>query len=271
MDEFNFAGDTTGLSREAIEEEETTPKAEETVEEEAEETTEKVEEEAKETTEEEEPVEEEKKDSKIQALDAERARRKQVEKELKELKAKLSAEENAKAEAEELAKRKESLKADILKDDLVDEEVANKLVETLGSRLIKGEIESERRAKAESFEKELEELKKEDMFKDADDYKPEIKELMSKGLTMEQAYFASIGKNKLGQKMKDLRVEVEQEVLNQTSKADKIDVGHEESSNKAQAVRYTKKEQEIANETGLSVKDVHKRMSTFNLDDMLNL
>ena len=245
---------------------------EETSEEEAEE---EVEEKAETENEpDEEEVEEEKptvKDSKTQALSAERARRKAAEKELKELKAKLDEEKAAKDNEDKILKEREAYKKKMLEGDLVDEEVADKLLDVFGDDIIKSKIATQARAEAEDFDRQLSELKKDDLFMDADVYKPQIKEFMSKGLTMEEAYFASLSRARVTQLKKDMEVEIEQKLLNNDAKTSKIDVGHAEAKSEAKRGTYTKREQEIAKETGLSVQDVKKRSGMFELEDMLKL
>lgn len=219
-----------------------------------------------------EPKEEEpKKDSKIQALDYERARRKQAEKELKELRAEKERAAKAKEETETLSKEKESLKAKMLEGDLIDEDVANKLLDTLGEDLIKAKMAHKHQAEEEDFEKEFTELKKDDMFMDADKYKDKIRELVKKGLTMEEAYGASIPVSRYAQLKKDLEVEIEQRILNNSQKADEVDIGHTEAKDEPKRTSYSKKEQMIAQETGLDVKEVHKRAGMHTLDEFLNL
>jgi len=258
-EDFILAGNSS------VEEEE--PIAEETKEvvAEEEEKTEKSEE--SENTKEEEPA----KDSHIQALDAERARRKQAERELKELKSKLDAEKQAKEDEERTKSEREAYKKKLLAKDNIDEEVADTILDALGEDLIKTKLANERRQKEEDFDKVIADLKTEDMFMDADVYKPQIKELMSKGLSAEEAYFASVGKSKFSQMKKDLEVEIEQKILNTKEKAENIDVGVAESKGEVHKGSYTKREQEIARETGLTVEEVHKRSKMDSLEDFLNL
>ena len=230
------------------------------------------EEEKAESQEEEEPDEEpQKKDWKHQALDAERSRRKAAEKELKELKAKLEAEKTAKSQEDRVAKEREAYKAKMLEGDLVDEDVAEKLLDVFGDDIIKNKIATQTRLEEESFENQLADLKKDDMFMDADVYKPQIKELMNKGLSMEEAYFASVGKTRFSQMKKDMEVELEQKLLNNDKKAEEIDVGHAEEKGTTKGRKYTTREQEIAKETGLPVQEVHKRSKMFSIEDFENL
>lgn len=267
----NFVGNTTDIEQVGepkVTEEDVEEVAEEEVVEEAEEATEAAEEEQ---TEQEVPDEEPKKDGKVQALDSERARRKQAEKELKELKAKLEAEKTQKEDAERLEKERESLKQELLNGDLVDEEVAEKLINTFGDRLLKSQIANERKTSEADFEKKFSEFASGDFYKDAEVYKPEIKELMAKGLTMEQAYRAAIPEGRFEQMKKDMKIEAEQKLLYSQEKADKVDVGHAETTGEVKRTQYTKKEQEIARESGMDIKEVHKRSKMFTLDEILDL
>lgn len=225
---------------------------------------------------EEEDEEEEKpskpaKDSKTQALSAERARRKQAERELKELKAKLEEGENAKLEETNLQKEREAYKQKMLEGDLVDEEVADKLLEVFGDDIIKTKLANQKRAEEVSFEEQLSELKKEDLFMDADVYKPQIKEFMKKGLTAKQAYMASVSDARFSQMKKDLEVEAEQRFLNRSTKANRVAIGAAEAKSEMKKGTYSKREQEIARETGLPVSEVHKRSKMTSIDDFEKL
>ena len=252
--------------------------AEETSEEEAEEAEEEVEEKAKADTEPDEEEVEEKpivKDNKTQALSAERARRKAAEKELKELRAQIDADKLAKDNEDKVAKEREAYKEKMLEGGLVDEDIADKLLDVFGEDIIKTKIASQARAEAEDFDRELSELKKDELFMDADVYKPQIKEFMKKGLSMEEAYFASLSRARISQMKKDMETEIEQKLLNNNDRLSKVDVGHTEAKSEVKKGTYTKREQEIARETGLTVAEVHKRYirpgETFSIEDMEKL
>lgn len=215
------------------------------------------------------------KDNKTKALDAERARRKAAEKELKELKAKLEAEKLAQTQEEQIAKEREAYKQKMLDGDIVDEEVADKLLDVFGDDIIKNKIANQKREEDEDFDMKFSELKKDELYMDADVYKPRIKELVNKGLTIEEAYGAAVGSGRLSQLKKDLEIEVEQKLLNNNNKADATDVGHAEVKGEVKRGKYTKREQEIARETGVSLEEVHKRYmrpgELFSIDDLENL
>ena len=224
-----------------------------------------------ETPETKETPDEEVKDSKTQALDSERARRKQAEKKLKELQAKIEAEKNAKEDEEKLSTEKANLKKELLEGDLFDEEVADKIVNTIGGRLLQDQITNERKSAEEEFDKQFSEFSKNEIYADAEDYRPEIKELVGKGLTIEQAYRAAIPAERFEQIRRDIEIEVEQKLMNSEKKADAVDIGSAEVKGEQKRTQYTKREQDIARETGMDVKEVHRRKDVFTLDEMLKL
>lgn len=224
-----------------------------------------------ETTDEEGEKEEPKKDKNRQILDSERAKRKNAEKKLRELQAEMDKIKNAKQNEEKIQSEKDSLKAKLMQDDMIDEEVAERLINTIGEDLIKQRIQNEAKEAEASFDREFNEFSKDEMYYDAEEYKDEIKALMSKGLSMKSAYFALAGENKMASIRKDLEVEIEQKLLNNTNKAEKVNVGHEESKDETKRTRYTKREQEIANELGMDIKEVHNRLNTMTLDGILDL
>lgn len=221
--------------------------------------------------EEQEEEEPKKEDNTHKALDSERARRKAAEKRLKELEASIQAEKDKKEDEEAYLKKREDIKKKLVENEIMGDEVADTILEALADDLIKSQISNERRNKELDFDNNFAEFKKDELFMDADVYKPEIKELMKKGLSMEQAYFASAGKSRFSQMKKDMEVEIEQKLLNTERKADEVDIGHIEDKNAVKRTKYTKREQEIAKETGLTVEEVHKRSGMFSIEDLENL
>lgn len=273
-DIFDFAGDTTVETDDEVNENEVEEEAEEAEESREpsineDEVADEPDEEKEEKSDEEEPK---KKDSKTQALDAERARRKQAEKELKELKAKIKAEKDTKEAEDIFSKEREAYKKKMLEGDLIDEDTADKLLDVFGNDVIKNKLDSERRSENERFEEEFQELKRDNMFMDADVYKPQMRELVTKnGLSARQAYMASISDAKFMQLKNDLKVEAEQKVLNNQERAEKINVGVQESKSEIQGTTYSKEEQRIAKETGLSLKEVHKRIKMDSIEEFEKL
>ena len=262
-DDFDLVG---GAPAPTDEDEDTSEEVETEEETEATEETEEVTE-ASET----EETEEKPKNNRAIALSNERARRKAAERELKELKSKLEADKTAKDNEDKIAKEREAYKAKMLEGDLVDEDVAEKLLDVFGDDIIKTKIENQERAEAASFDKAISELKKDERFMDADKYTDQIKSFMKMGLTPEQAYGASLSGAGLLQLKKDMETEIEQKLLNTDEKLSKVDVGHTEAKTEVKGGRYTKREQEIARETGLPVAEVHKRSQIVDIDKMLDL
>ena len=148
------------------------------------------------------------------------------------------------------------MKKKMLEGDLIDEETADKLLDAFGNDVIKNKLDNQSRLEREKFEEEFSELKKEDLFMDADNYKEQMRDLMKKGLSARQAYMASVSDARFIQMKKDLQVEAEQRLLNSSEKAKKIDVGVQESKSEVRGTTYSKEEQRIAKETGLPLKEV---------------
>ena len=264
-EDFDLIGETSEPEEEEVQE--TTQDDE--VDEEA---TESKEEADEKPDEEEKPADEApKKDSKVQALDSERAKRKQAERELRELKAQIEAEKNAKEDSEKAIKEREAYKQKMLEGDLIDEDTANKLLDVFGDDIIKGKIANERRAEELKLDEAIQELKKDSRFIDADVYKPQIKELMQKGLTPQQAYMASLSDGRFMQLKRDMEIEAEQKFLNRSEKLDNVDVGVAQAKGEVKKGTYTRREQEIARETGLPVAEVHKRYNMFTMDEIEKL
>ncbi len=125
----------------------------------------------------------EEKESLKKGLNAERKQRKEAEKKVKDLEARMTALENANKEQE-----KSTLEE--LLESGIDEEVAK----SIASAIDKKKVDTSK------FEKEIKELKfsndlmaksKEEGYEDILDYADEIKSLVDKGLTIEQSYYAA--------------------------------------------------------------------------------
>lgn len=115
-------------------------------------------------------------------INYERKLRKEAEKKTKELEARLTALENANKEPEKTAIEK-------LIESGVDETIAKSIVNAieekqLGSKKVETELANMK------FKNELLEKSKDSNFSDIVDYEDEIKDLVGKGLTIEQSYYA---------------------------------------------------------------------------------
>lgn len=115
-------------------------------------------------------------------INYERKLRKEAEKKTKELEARLTALENANKEPEKTTLEK-------LMESGVDESIAKSIANAidekqLGSKKIEQELSNMK------FKNELLEKSKDSNFSDIVDYEDEIKDLVDKGLTIEQSYYA---------------------------------------------------------------------------------
>ena len=73
------------------------------------------------------------------------------------------------------------------------------------------------------------------------------------------------------QMKKDLTTEAEQKILNNQERAERVSVGVQESKSDIQGTTYSKEEHRIAKETGLPLKEVHKRIKMDSIDDFEKL
>lgn len=115
-------------------------------------------------------------------LNKERALRKAAEKKNKEFEARLEALEKANKESEKSA-------YDTLIEGGLDEEVAKSVSKAIDSQKT-DTSKLEKEVADLKFEKSLNALSKEEEFADIEDYADEIKDLVDKGLTIEQSYHA---------------------------------------------------------------------------------
>ncbi len=124
----------------------------------------------------------EEKESLKKGINAERKARKEAEKKAKELEARILALENA-------SKTPEKSTLEKLMESGVDESIAKSIVNAIdekqtGSKKVEQELANMK------FRNELLEKSKDSNFSDIVDYEDEIKNLVDKGLTLEQSYYA---------------------------------------------------------------------------------
>ena len=124
----------------------------------------------------------EEKESLKKGINAERKARKEAEKKAKELEARILALENA-------SKTPEKSTLEKLMESGVDESIAKSIVSAIDEKQI-GSKKVEQELANMKFRNELLEKSKESNFSDIVDYEDEIKNLVDKGLTIEQSYYA---------------------------------------------------------------------------------
>lgn len=128
----------------------------------------------------------EEKESLKKGINAERKARKEAEKKAKELEARITALENAGSKPEKSTYEE-------LIENGIDESVARTIANTIDKRTQKSSSAEnvEKELAAMKFRNELLEKSKDSNFSDILDYADEIKDLVDKGLSIEQAYYAT--------------------------------------------------------------------------------
>lgn len=143
----------------------------------------------------------EEKESLKRALNAERKARKKAEKENSAFEARLKALEDAN-------KKPEKSTLDDLLESGIDESIAKSIASAIDKK--KSDNSNLEKELAEiKFEASITKKSKEEGFEDITEYSDEIKELVDKGLTLEQSYYA-VTYNK--PKSKDTKSEIERKV-----------------------------------------------------------
>lgn len=128
-------------------------------------------------------VVDEEKESLKKGINAERKARKEAEKKAKELEARITALEQA-------SKEPEKTTLDELIESGVDEEIAKSIAKAIDKKQSSSKQVARELADMK-FQNELLEKSKESNFFDITDYAEEIKDLVDKGLSIEQAYYAT--------------------------------------------------------------------------------
>lgn len=213
----------------------------------------------------------EEKESLKRALNAERKARKKAEKENNAFEARLKA-------LEEANKTPEKTTLDTLIESGVDESIAKSIATAIDKKQTNNS-ELEKKLANTNFEIALTKKSKENGFEDIEEYSDEIKELVDKGLSIEQSYYAVTYNNK--PKTHDTKSEIERkyEAKMQNNQARKEILGNYNSNSGASAASKSKvtlsnEEKAIAAMSGLtpeeyaavrdmdSVKDYNKYNAT---------
>lgn len=172
----------------------------------------------------------------MKALNAERAERKRLQKENKALKSKKQGTSTY--------------------DTLIKEGVSESLAKTL-AEAIDRPGESERVAELE-FTTALVKTSKKEEFADIEEFAEDIRPLVDKGLTMEQAYYAVTGGLKKSHNTKsEITREVEAKLRNQKEKAKILDIDTNTSvvEPKERRLKYTTTELAAAKMAGISIEE----------------
>ena len=210
-----------------------------------------------ETTEKENEGQEDKKTEKEKSLERglnkERKQRKEAQKKAKELEEKIKA-------LEEANKKPEKTTLDTLIESGVEEGIAKSIASAIdnkkdNSKKLEKEIAELR------FEKDLTAKSKEEGFEDIEEYADEIKELVDKGLSIEQAYYAtSYDKPKTVTVNTKREIERKLEAKMQNNNAKKEILGNTNSNvgasnNSNNKVNLSKEEYAVARAAGITPED----------------
>ncbi len=146
-------------------------------------------------------------------------------------------------------------------DDTIDD-----LMEIFGKEQARNNIDRKER----KVESEILELQRNPMYIDVDDYVDEMRPLMKKGLTAEQAYWAINGKNKLDSEVSKKTTQKEKEDKQKETKerANEAFV-NDIPAGKSKQESYTEKERRIAKVNNISLEEARARSSAFTLDAIL--
>ena len=195
------------------------------------------------------PTDEEKESLK-KGVNYERNLRKAAEKENKELKAKLEALENA-------SKTPTKTTLDELLENGVDENIAKSIASAIDKKSDNSNLSRE--LADVKFESAITKQSKVEGFEDIEEYAEEIKELVNKGLTIEQSYYA-VSYNK--PKTKDTNSEIQRklEAKMQNNQARKEILGNYNSNNgtatnTSNRVKLTPEEKGIAAMAGMTAQE----------------
>lgn len=185
-------------------------------------------------------------------VNAERKRRKEAEKKNKELEARIKA-------LEEANKTPTKTTAEELIENGVDESIAKTLAAAIDKKQ-EGSKKTEQELADLKFKYSLSEVSKKDGFDDIEEYADEIKDLVDKGLTIEQSYYAITGgNNKTINTKSEIERKVEAKLENKQARKEILgninsNVGTTNNSNN-QKVKATAEEVAIAKAAGMSIED----------------
>ncbi len=193
----------------------------------------------------------EEKESLKRGLNAERKARKEAEKNYKNLEARLKALEDAKSTPEKTT-------LDTLLESGIEENIAKSIATAIDSKRVDNSNLTKELADVK-FEAQLAKKSKEEGFEDIADYSDEIRELVDKGLSLEQSYYAvSYNKPKTNDTKSEIERKVEAKIQN--NQARKEILGNYNSNSgvstaNSKKINATPEEKAMAAMAGLSVEE----------------
>jgi len=190
----------------------------------------------------------EEKESLKRGLNAERKARKEAEKKNKEFEARLKALEEANIKPQKTT-------AEELIESGVDEEIAKSIAAAIDKKQSNNSELAKELAEVK-FKSSLTEKSKQEGFEDIIDYAEEIKELVDKGLTIEQSYYAvTYDKPKTKNTKSEIERKVEAKLQNNQARKEilgNVNSGVGASANSKPKVNLTSEEKAIATMSGMT-------------------
>lgn len=193
----------------------------------------------------------EKEKSLQRGVNKERQLRKAAEKKNKELEAKIKA-------LEEANKTPKKSTVDELIEQGVDENIAKSIAKAIDS---KNNIDSATKQELADvrFKLELTEKSKEEGFEDIAEYSEEIKDFVDKGLTLEQAYYATTYKKPSNNTRSEIQRQVEAKIKNTNARKEilgnNINSNSGTSTSSKSKVNATAAEKAMAAAAGISIQE----------------
>lgn len=200
-------------------------------------------------------------DKSTEIYNKERKLRKEVEKRNRELEARIKA-------LEEANKVPEKSTFDELVESGIDEDIAKSIAKAVdkGNLNVK---KAEEATKNLQYQLELEKMSKQAGFEDILDYDDKIKELVDKGLTIEQSYYALTGGTSKREATRKIEAKLEntqarKEILGGLNKQGTPAVA------KKQPIKATAEEIAVAKAAGISIEDYEAIKNMDNFKDYTN-
>lgn len=195
------------------------------------------------------------------ALNYERSERKRLSKEL-------SAKDDD--DSEDIKKAEEELRAKLRdgKSQFSDETIDD-LMSTFGNEQAKAQV----RTAKQNIEKEIMELKRNPNYIDVEEYGTEIRTMMKKGLSAEQAYWAVYGEQKYSNSKAQETVQEEEQKEKEKNK-ERIREGYVDTgvTGESKKEQYSAKERAIADTLGISPEEAKARSKeSFNINEILKM
>ena len=185
-------------------------------------------------------------------INAERRKRKEAEKKAKKLEAEIQA-------LKEKGSKPEKSALDTLIESGIDETVAKSVMKAIDSN--KTDTSKLEKELADiRFERDLTAKSREEGFDDILDYADEIKDLVDKGLTIEQSYYATVGtKTKTKDTKSEIQRKLEAKMQNNATRKEILgglssNVGASVNSNGI-SIKATPKEKALAAVAGMTVEE----------------